>query len=509
MATLRLVLGDQLSMNLSSLSDIDRQTDLIVMAEVQEEATYVRHHKKKIAFLFAAMRQHAKALRDEGYIVRYQKITDDAPADSLKAFVQQCLAGSYEYDRVVVTKPGEWRLLEEMESWSDAFDCDVELRDDDRFLYSEEMFRDWADGRKELRMEYFYREMRRKTDLLMDGDKPAGGEWNYDQENRKKLPKSKATPSRWFTNPDEIDQDAIADVAERFDNHFGDLDGFSFATTRAGAEEARDHFMENILPGFGDYQDAMAMDEPWMWHSILSIYLNCGLLEPLDLCQRAEKEWKNDRAPLNAVEGFIRQIIGWREYVRGVYWLKMPDYKDTNALEASRDLPDFYWTGETDMTCLSQAVRQTRDNAYAHHIQRLMITGNFALIAGVHPDHVNEWYLAVYADAYEWVELPNTHGMAIYADGGVVASKPYASSGAYINRMSDYCSNCAYDVRKKTGEGACPFNYLYWDFIARNEDQLRSNGRMGLIYANLGKKNDDERAAISKSAETFLKSIGI
>lgn len=509
MATLRLVLGDQLSMNLSSLSDIDKQADLIVMAEVSEEATYVRHHKKKIAFLFAAMRQHAKALRDEGYNLRYQKITDDNPADSLRAVVERCLADSAEYERVVVTKPGEWRLLEEMMSWSEAFDCEVELRDDDRFLCSEEMFNEWADGRKELRMEYFYREIRRKTDLLMDGDKPAGGEWNYDQENRKKLPKSKSTPSRWFTSPDDIDKDALADVADRFDNHFGDLEGFSFATTREGAEEARDHFMENILPGFGDYQDAMAMDEPWMWHSILSIYLNCGLLEPLDLCQRAEKEWKKGRAPLNAVEGFIRQIIGWREYVRGVYWLKMPDYKDTNALKASRDLPDFYWTGETDMTCLSQAVRQTRDNAYAHHIQRLMITGNFALIAGVHPDHVNEWYLAVYADAYEWVELPNTHGMAIYADGGVVASKPYASSGAYINRMSDYCSNCAYDVRKKTGEGACPFNYLYWDFIARNEDQLRSNGRMGLIYSNLDKKSDDEREEISASAETFLKSIGI
>ncbi|MEO0816707.1 MAG: cryptochrome/photolyase family protein [Pseudomonadota bacterium] len=508
MAALRLVLGDQLSPNLSSLSDAE-PVDLVLMAEVHDEATYVRHHKRKIAFLFSAMRHFADELRGIGYDVRYIKLDDAENAGSLKAQVAETIETfPGRFDRIIVTKPGEWRLSEDMETWSGTIGVDVDLRDDDRFLSSLKAFADWADGRKQLRMEYFYREMRRQTGLLMDGEAPAGGEWNYDQDNRKKLPKSKSTPLRLFFKTDAITNEVIELVESRFGNHFGTLDGFDYAVTRDDAEKARDHFIDDILSGFGDYQDAMAKGEAFLWHSLISAYLNCGLLDPLDVCQRAEEAWRKGLAPLNAVEGFIRQIIGWREYVRGLYWYKMPAYKETNFLNAQRSLPDFYWTGETDMACVAEAIEHTRKYAYSHHIQRLMVTGNFALLAGIHPDEINEWYLVAYHDAYEWVELPNTHGMAIFADGGIMASKPYAASANYINKMSDFCSNCAFDHKAKTGEKACPFNYLYWDFLARNEEKLRGNPRMGLTFKNLDEKAPGELEAMRAQAEAFLIEIG-
>jgi deoxyribodipyrimidine photolyase-related protein len=369
-------------------------------------------------------------------------------------------------------------------------------------------FEAWAKGRKQLRMEYFYREVRRKTGLLMEGEEPAGGQWNYDSENRKRLPKSKSPPHRFLPEADTLTREVMALVEARFADHFGDLEPWVFATTRAGAEEARDHFLSEILPGFCDWQDAMARGEPWMWHSLLSAYINCGLLDPLDVCHRAEAEWKAGRAPLNAVEGFIRQIIGWREYVRGIYWLKMPGYAQMNALDAHRPLPEFFWTGETPMRCMAEAIGQTKRYAYAHHIQRLMITGNFALLAGLSPAEVNDWYLLVYADAYEWVELPNTHGMALHADGGLMASKPYAASGNYISKMSDYCESCAYDVKQRTGEKACPFNFLYWDFIDRHEAQFRNNPRMAVICKSINRMSVSERDAIRAQAARFLGEIG-
>ena len=423
MGVLRLVLGDQLSPGLSSLEDAG-PGDVVLMAEVAEEATYVRHHKKKIAFLFAAMRHFAEELRGAGLSVRYVRLDDPGNQGSLRGEVARALEHDPSLSAVVVTKPGEWRLLQDMETWRDLMSVPVDLREDTRFIVPLTEFYAWAKGRKQLRMEFFYRDVRRKTGLLMDGEEPAGGQWNFDHDNRKRLPKSLVPPPRFLPPADAVTQDVIALVAERFPDHFGDLEPWVFATTRAGAEAARDHFIGEILPGFGDWQDAMAKGEPWMWHSLLSIYINCGLLDPLDVCRRAETEWRKGRAPLNAVEGFIRQIIGWREYVRGIYWLKMPGYGQTNTLNAHRPLPDFYWTGETGMRCMAEAIGQTKRHAYAHHIQRLMVTGNFALIAGLDPAEVNDWYLLVYADAYEWVELPNTHGMALHADGGLMASKP-------------------------------------------------------------------------------------
>ena len=503
MGILRLVLGDQLSPGLSSLRDA-QAGDVILIAEVAEEATYVRHHKKKIAFLFAAMRHFAQELRAAGHEVRYVRLDDAGNAGSLRGEVSRALEEIPGLAGVVVTKPGEWRLLADMETWRDLFEVPVALRDDTRFIVPLTEFFGWAKGRKQLRMEFFYREVRRKTGLLMDGEAPAGGQWNFDHDNRKRLPKSLTPPPRFLPEPDALTQEVIALVGKRFPDHFGDLEPWVFATTREGAEAARDHFISEILPGFGDWQDAMAKGEPWMWHSLLSIYINCGLLDPLDVCRRAEAEWRAGRAPLNAVEGFIRQIIGWREYVRGIYWLKMPAYAEANMLAAHRPVPGFYWTGETDMRCMAEAIGQTKRHAYAHHIQRLMVTGNFALIAGLDPAMVNEWYLLVYADAYEWVELPNTHGMALHADGGLMASKPYAASGNYINKMSDYCGACAFDVNARTGPAACPFNYLYWDFIARNRNKLAGNPRMALIYKALDRLGPEALSAMQADANAFL-----
>lgn len=503
MGVLRLVLGDQLSPGLSSLRDA-QAGDVILIAEVAEEATYVRHHKKKIAFLFAAMRHFAEELRAAGHEVRYVRLDDAGNAGSLRGEVSRALEEIPGLAGVVVTKPGEWRLLADMETWRDLFEVPVALRDDTRFIVPLTEFFGWAKRRKQLRMEFFYREVRRKTGLLMDGEAPAGGQWNFDHDNRKRLPKSLTPPPRFLPEPDALTQEVIALVGRRFPDHFGDLEPWVFATTRDGAEAARDHFISEILPGFGDWQDAMAKGEPWMWHSLLSIYINCGLLDPLDVCRRAEAEWRAGRAPLNAVEGFIRQIIGWREYVRGIYWLKMPAYAEANTLAAHRPVPGFYWTGETDMRCMAEAIGQTKRHAYAHHIQRLMVTGNFALIAGLDPAMVNEWYLLVYADAYEWVELPNTHGMALHADGGLMASKPYAASGNYINKMSDYCGACAFDVNARTGPAACPFNYLYWDFIARNRNKLAGNPRMALIYKALDRLGPEALSAMQADANAFL-----
>ena len=379
-----------------------------------------------------------------------------------------------------------------------------EIREDDRFFADTKRFSDWAKDRKSLRMEFFYREMRRETDLLMEGDEPAGGQWNFDSENRKRLPKSRQLPQRFGFAPDAITRDVLDLVRSRFAGHFGDLTPFDWAVTRADALRALGDFLTQALPDFGDYQDAMATGEPFVFHSLISPYLNAGLLTPREVCIAAEREYREKRAPLNAVEGFIRQILGWREYVRGVYWLKMPDYADTNALKAVRPLPWLYWSGETDMHCMAEAIGQTRRTAYAHHIQRLMVTGNFALLAGIEPKQIAEWYLAVYADAYEWVELPNVQGMSQFADGGLLASKPYASSGAYIDRMSDYCKSCVYDVKVKSGPKACPFNYLYWAFLIRNERLLRGNQRMAMPYRTLAGWDEARKIAIVAEAEAFL-----
>ena len=502
--TLRIVLGDQLSPGLSALDGLDPARDIVLMMEVAAEAEHVPHHPKKIAFLFAAMRHFADELARAGVAVDYVRLTDPANTGSFTGEVVRAVR-RHGAGAVIATEPGEYRVAEAMAGWHAAAGVPVEIREDTRFLCSRRQFAAWAADRRTLRMEHFYRAMRRRHRVLLDdAGQPAGGRWNYDADNRRPLPANLPAPTPTPVVPDGITEEVLELVAERFGHHFGRLEPFGFAVTRCGAEAAFDRFVAEALPRFGDYQDAMRSSDPFLFHSVIALYLNAGLLDPLTVVRRVEQAWRAGTVPLNAAEGFIRQVLGWREYVRGIYWHFMPSYAETNALDAHNPLPDFYWTGDTELNCLAQVIGQTRDEAYAHHIQRLMVTGNFALLAGIAPAQVSEWYLAVYADAYEWVELPNTHGMALFADGGRMASKPYAASGAYIDRMSDYCRDCRYDVRQKTGPEACPFNVLYWDFLMRNEGRLSGNPRLAMPYRTLARMDGDRRSRISADARRFL-----
>ena len=506
MAALRLILGDQLNEQISSLSDCDKQNDVVLIAEVREEATYVKHHKKKIVLLFSAMRHFANQLRDANFNVAYRYYDDEDNQGSLLNEVKLALQ-RHNLQHVVVTFPGEYRLLKSMQQWEQVLGVSVEIRPDDRFISTPEQFSKWADGRKQWRMEYFYRDMRRQTGLLMEGDQPIGGKWNFDHDNRKSMPADVQPPKPYTVEPDETTQAVMKLVENTFADHMGSATDFSYAVTRSQALEVAKQFIDQRLPNFGDYQDAMREGDVWLFHSHLSFYLNSGLLLPLEVMQMAEQAYFDNAAPLNAVEGFIRQILGWREYVRGFYWHCMPTLQHDNYFEHTRALPEFYWTAHTNMNCMRQCISDTKQHAYAHHIQRLMVIGNFSLLAGLDPVAVNEWYLLVYADAYEWVEMPNVSGMILFADGGKLASKPYVASGQYINRMSDYCKNCGYSVSKKTGPKACPFNYLYWDFLIKHQDKLAKNPRMALIYKSLGRMSEDNIVAMQDQAHALLSKL--
>ena len=495
--------GDQLSPNIAALRSGDRRRDIVSLAESAEETTYVAHHKKKIAFLFAAMRHFADELRNAGWTVDDIKLDDPGNTGSLAGELKRAVA-RHDCQQVIATEPGEWRLLRAFSELRDDLGVPIDILEDDRFICAKQEFAAWASGRKQLRMENFYRDMRRKTGLLMNGEQPEGGRWNYDSENRKPPKKGLAFagPQRFST--DGTTQDVLKLVGDRFSDNFGTLEPFWFAVTREQAESAFALFVETNLTNFGDYQDAMLREERFLFHAVIALYVNVGLLDPLDVCQRVEAAYRENLVPLNAAEGFIRQIVGWREYVRGIYWLNMPAYIENNFFDHTRPLPGFYWTGETEMACLKACIDQTRDEAYAHHIQRLMVTGNFAMLAGIDPKAVHEWYLAVYADAYEWVELPNTLGMSQFADGGLLGSKPYAASGNYINRMSDYCTGCRYSVTKKAGPDACPFNYLYWDFLARHRDKLDANPRLATAYRTWERMSAATRETRRQDAARFL-----
>lgn len=500
---MRLILGDQLTREISSLRDLDIAEDIVLMAEVPAEESYAPHHKQKLVLIFSAMRHFAESLRKEGVNLAYVDYLTPENSGSLIGEVRR-IAEQLNVERVVLTEPREWRVLQELRRLESETEILLEIREDDRFFASHSRFEKWAEGRKSLRMEYFYRELRRDTGILMDDGAPVGGEWNFDAENRKALPRNMQLPERVRFPPDNITLEVMEIVESQFPDNFGDLTSFGWATTRHDALIVLDEFISDVLPSFGDYQDAMRTGAPFIYHYLLSPYLNIGLLTPREVCDKAEMAYRDGNAPINAVEGFIRQILGWREYVRGIYWHKMPDYADNNFFGAIRPLPSFYWTGKTDMRCVSEVVEQTRSHAYSHHIQRLMITGNFALLAGVSPKEASDWYLAVYADAFEWVELPNTSGMSQFADGGLLASKPYAASGAYINRMSNFCSECRYEVKEKSGERACPFNYLYWAFLIRNESKLSSTPRMRMPYRTLSKWSDEAKKRLIDDAQRFL-----
>jgi deoxyribodipyrimidine photolyase-related protein len=504
--TLVLVLPDQLSANLSALAKSTREDDVVFLAELRQEATYVKYHKKKLAFSFSAMRHFAVQLREAGWGVDYVKLDAPGNTGSLQEEIRRALT-RHGLSSVRATEPSEWRVRRVVEELLDTIGCSVEVLPDERFLATHQEFEAWADGRKQLRMEYFYRAMRRKTGLLLENDQPAGGKWNFDSDNRQAADGGLEIPQIPKFKPDSITRDVLRLVDENFPDHFGQIEPFWFAVTAKDAHAALDHFITERLPRFGDYQDAMLTGERFLYHSVLSPYINVGLLDVLYVCERAAEAYSSGDAPLNAVEGFIRQLIGWREYIRGIYWLKMPEYAALNFLGGDRKLPDFYWTGDTDMHCMAQTISQTREEAYAHHIQRLMVTGNFAMLTGVNPTDVHEWYLAVYADAYEWVELPNVIGMSQFADEGLLGSKPYAASGNYINKMSNYCASCRFDVKEKTGDNACPFNALYWDFLARNEEKLGSNPRLRNAFATWHRMSADKRDDYRQSAANFLASL--
>lgn len=501
--TIRFILGDQLTHGVSSLADADPTTDLIVMAEPANEATYVPHHRQKIVMILSAMRHFADELRERGFNVDYfdyQSRPTRCFTDALQTSLKQ-----HSIKQVIITESGEWRVKAEIDTWATQLDVSVEVRPDDRFFASLSEFAEFAENRKELRMEYFYRGLRRKTGILMEPDgKPVGGQWNFDHDNRKRLPDDITPPAPKSFIPDATTLGLLDRAQDDFPDALGSIASFGWAVTRDDALIALDHFITHRLPRFGDYQDAMTVRSATVYHSLISPYINVGLLLPDEVCRAAEKAFYDGKAPLNAVEGFIRQILGWREYVRGLYWLTGDTYGTDNHFDAKRPLPEFFWDGDVPMNCLKQAIGETLEHAYAHHIQRLMVIGNFALLAGLDPKAVCDWYLAVYIDAFEWVELPNTFGMALYADGGKMASKPYAASGKYIDRMSDYCQGCQFNPRKNTGADACPYNALYWHFLDRNADQLSKNPRLGMPYRNWARMKDDNKRELIAQAEHFL-----
>jgi deoxyribodipyrimidine photolyase-related protein len=501
------VLGDQLSHGLASLRDVAPSDAVVLLMEVADETTYVRHHQRKIALILSAMRHFADELRAVGWNVDYVALDDPANTGSFTGEVARAVA-RHRPSAIRIVESGEWRVKTMIDGWAKRFGVPVAVLPDDRFVCGILEFQTWAQARNDLVMEFFYREMRRKTGLLMTADgKPEGGQWNLDKENRAPPRRGLNYPEPLGFSPDATTKAVLALVAERFAGHFGRLAGFSLPVTAAQAQQALDHFVRTALPDFGTYQDAMVTGQDWLYHSWLSPALNLGLLTPIAVAQAAADAYAAGTVPLNAAEGFIRQIIGWREYVRGYYWMEMPAIADANGLDATSPLPEFYWTGETAMLCLAEAVRNTRNNGYAHHIQRLMVLGNFAMLAGARPQEVADWFLVVYADAYEWVELPNVIGMSQHADDGRLATKPYAGGGAYIDRMSDHCGKCRYDVKQKTGPDACPFNALYWDFLARHERRFRRNRRMVNMYATWDRMKPDVRAAYRASAAAFLATL--
>ncbi len=496
-----IVLGDQLDLESAAFDGFDPSRDALWMAEVAGEATHVWSHKARIALFLSAMRHFRDALRKRGWTVLYRQLDEPGNLGDLAAELTRSLR-QRRPERLVLVEPGEFRVQRALQRAAAQCDTPLEMRADRHFLCTREEFARHAAGRKQLRMEYFYRHMRRQTRILVDGQQPTGGAWNYDAENRQsfgsKGPKSLPLPPSF--PPDAVTREVLGLVARRFPSHPGHLETFDWPVDRAQALVALEDFVAHRLPRFGQFQDAMWTGEPFLYHSLLSSSLNLKLLHPREPIEAAVGCWRSGRAPINAVEGFVRQILGWREYVRGVYWRYMPDYLDRNRLGADLELPELYWTADTDMHCLRQAILQTLEYGYAHHIQRLMLNGLFALLFGVRPRAVHEWYLAVYVDAVEWVEVPNTLGMSQFADGGIMASKPYVASGKYIQRMSNYCADCRYQPGEACGEDACPFTTLYWDFLQRHRSRLEKNPRMVVQVRNLKRKTAAELAAIRRRA---------
>jgi len=496
-----IVLGDQLDLDAAAFDGFDAAVDAAWMAEVAEESTHVWSSKPRTAMFLAAMRHFALALQDAGRPLHYTRLDALDNGGSLGAQLHADIL-RLKPARLLMTAPGDWRVLQAIKAVAETNGLALEIRADRHFFSSIDDFAAHAKGRKSLRMEYFYREQRKRHQVLMDDGEPVGGQWNFDADNRESFGAAGPVelPPRARFEPDAVTCEVIALVNTRFADHPGRLDSFAWPVTRAQALHALQSFIEERLRLFGRYQDAMWPGDPWLYHAHLSAALNLKLLNPREVVAAAEAAHRDRHAPLASVEGFIRQILGWREYVRGVYWTQMPGYLERNALDAQHDLPAWYWTGTTDMACLRDALAQTLAHGYANHIQRLMVTGLYALMLGVQPKQVHAWYLAVYVDAVEWVELPNTLGMSQYADGGVMGSKPYIATGRYIQRMSPHCKGCRYDPAQRSGDSACPFTTLYWDFLMRHQATLARNPRMALQVKNLVRMTDVQKQAVIERA---------
>ncbi len=502
-----MILGDQLDLQSAALQNFNFETDEVIMIESVNEAQYVWSHKAKIALFLSAMRHFAKALKDLKYPLVYIKESSLSIADTLKECIQQ--QGT---QQLVCVEPGEYRLKVAIEKLTQDLSIDLDMREDNHFYCTHQEFTQWVANKKELRLEYFYRLMRKIHQILVDADgNPEGGQWNFDQDNRKPYPKK---GPGLIDKPLSFARDAITKevldfVGKTYKDHPGSLDAFDWPVTREQALEALDYFVEYRLRNFGVYQDAMWTDTPFGWHSILSSSMNLKLLNPREVVDAVLIAWKKYSLDLSTVEGFIRQILGWREFVRGMYYLDMPQMAQDNHYKHTNKLPSWYWSGKTEMACMKDAIGQTLQYGYAHHIQRLMVTGNFALLAEVLPSEVCDWYLAIYVDAIEWVELPNTAGMALFANGGRFTSKPYIASGAYIKRMSNYCNDCKYKPDVRFGENACPVTTLYWNFLIKHRNQFEASPRTRLMTANLKRISDEDQKLITIHAKKILSNLDV
>ncbi len=507
--TLRLILGDQLNEQHSWFDKANEELTYLIM-EMRSETDYVKHHVQKIVGFFLAMRAFKEILEKQGHRVIYLSLDDKRNQQSISKNISS-LVKSHGFTKFEYLLPDEYRLDQELTRLKAALPIEVHAYDTEHFMSQRNTVADLFAGKKQFLMETFYRQIRKQYNVLMeaDGKIPLTGRWNYDAENRKKIPKGFDIPEKKTFQRDT--SDIVALLESQGVTTIGNIQAtqFDWPVTRSEGLLQLKHFLEHCLKHFGRYQDAMTIHHDLLFHSRLSFLLNIKLISPLEVVQQTVAYWENhqDEIDLAQVEGFVRQIIGWREYMRGIYWAKMPAFAALNYFDHQAKLPSWFWTGKTHMRCLAHSITQSLDTAYAHHIQRLMVTGNFALLLGVHPDEVDDWYLGIYMDAIEWVEITNTRGMSQYADGGIVGTKPYISSANYIHKMGDYCSNCKYDRKAKTGQNACPFNSLYWDFYDRHQDKLGKNPRVGMMYRVWGKMSPEDQAVILKQADYYKKHV--
>ena len=503
---LKLILGDQLNLQHSWFKEVD-SSEVFVLMEMRQETDYALHHIQKVVAFFGAMRNFSEVLKQAGHQVHYLALDDKANRQQLEANLN-FLIEKFNADGFAYMEPDEYRLDQQLKEYVLGLNIPSEVVGTEHFMTSRSELTEFFEGKKQLILEFFYRRMRKKFDILMQLDQPEGGQWNFDKNNRKKWKGTPSIPEPFYPKANDLEalKEMIENAGIKTIGSF-DKNQFLYPLSRTQALEQLDYFCRYLLVYFGDYQDALHTDEVNLFHSRISFALNAKIIHPLEVVQTVITYYRehSDDIELSQVEGFVRQIIGWREYMRGIYWKEMPAYASMNALENTNPLPEFYWTGKTKMNCLHQSITNSLDNAYAHHIQRLMITGNFALLAQIHPDKVDEWYLGIYADAIQWVQITNTRGMSQWADGGIVATKPYVSAAAYIHKMSNYCDSCQYDKKKRVGEDACPFNSLYWNFLDDKKQFFAKNNRMAMMLRLLEKIPAEDLVQIKLRAAQILK----